>query len=333
MPTLGKLRGLQEMSSLDGVIMVTALDHRGSFKSALQRGAGDRPIGYEDVVNEKMRMVRLFAPHSTAILLDPVYGAAQAVASGSLPGGTALLVALEESGYEGTDEGRVTPITQGWSVAKIKRMGAAAVKLLLYYHPESVVAAQQEDLVRRVAQECRDQDIAFLLEPLSYPINPGESKSAPEFARQKPEIVHETVRRLGSLGADLLKLEFPCDPHSEHDEEVLHRECRTITSESPVPWVILSAAERFEVFQHLVEVACDEGASGFMVGRAIFQEGIELSRPEEREHFLATTGLCRLGILRSIAERRAAPWTLRTESPGIAEGWAQRYGQQEAVGA
>src|SRR5205085_11320814 len=152
--SIGKLRGLQQMSTPQGIITVTALDHRGSLKSALQRGAGGRPVSYDDVVAEKLRMVRLFAPHSSAILLDPIYGAAQAVAAGVLPGNVGLLVALEESGYEGSDEGRITPLTPGWSVAKIKRMGAAAVKLLLYYHPDAPVAARQEELVCSVAEEC-----------------------------------------------------------------------------------------------------------------------------------------------------------------------------------
>ena len=130
----GKLRGIQQLANAQGVITVTALDHRGSLKQSLQRAMPDRMIGYAEIVAEKLRMVRIFAPHSSAILLDPIFGAAQAVAAQALPGSVGLIVALEESGYEGGNEARVTPITDGWSVGKIKRMGAAAVKLLLYYH-------------------------------------------------------------------------------------------------------------------------------------------------------------------------------------------------------
>jgi tagatose 1,6-diphosphate aldolase len=185
----GKLRGIQQLANAQGVITVTALDHRGSLKQSLQRAMPDRKIGYAEVVAEKLRMVRVFAPHSSAILLDPVYGAAQAIAGQVLPGNVGLIVALEESGYEGGDEARVTPITEGWSVGKIKRLGAAAVKLLLYYHPQAPSARQQEELVVQVAEECRRYDIAFLLEPMSYPIEPGQKKESAEFARQKPDIV------------------------------------------------------------------------------------------------------------------------------------------------
>ncbi len=325
---LGKLRGIQQVANARGVITVTALDHRGSFKKTLQHAMPHKAITYADVVAEKLRMVRVFAPHSSAVLLDPVYGAGQVVASGVLPGATGLIVALEESGYTGEDEDRVTPLTEGWSVAKIKRMGAAAVKLLLYYHPDSAHARQQEELVARVAEACRAHDIAFLLEPMSYPIVPGQKKESLEFARQKPAIVLESARRLSGLGIDLLKCEFPSDPHHEQNEAVMREHCRTLTSISPVPWVILSAAERFDVFQRLVEIACEEGASGFMVGRAIWQEAMALPEAEQREQALHSIALSRLEILCAIANRRAHPWHDYYPAPAVFEGWHRAYAEQ-----
>jgi tagatose 1,6-diphosphate aldolase len=323
--SLGKLRGIQQLANTQGIITVTALDHRGSLKQLLQRAMPDLNIGYAEVVAEKQRMARIFAPYSSALLLDPVYGAAQALAAGVIPGGVGLIVALEESGYEGGNETRVTPITEGWSIGKIKRMGAVAVKLLLYYHPQGASAPQQEDLVRRVAEECHRYDIAFLLEPMSYPIEPGQKKESPEFARQKPDIVLESARRLSGLGIDLLKSEFPDDPHYEPDEGRMRQHCQQLTSISPVPWVILSAAERFSVFQRLVEIACEEGASGFMVGRAIWQEAMSLPGAEARERALRTMALSRLGILNAIANHRARPWYQQYSLPEVEEGWHRGY--------
>ena len=324
----GKLRGIQQLANARGIITVTALDHRGSLKQSLQRAMPDRTIGYIEVVAEKLRMARIFAPHSSAILLDPVFGAAQAVAANVIPGSVGLIVALEESGYEGGDEARITPITHGWSVGKIKRMGAAAVKLLLYYHPKAPSATRQEELVLRVAEECRRCDIAFLLEPMSYPIQPGQKKESVEFARQKPDIVLESARRLSGLGIDLLKSEFPDDPHYEHDEARMREHCGQLTEVSPVPWVILSAAERFAVFQRLVEIACEEGASGFMVGRAIWQEAMDLPSAEEREQALRSTALSRLEILNAISNYRARPWHEHYPPLDVVEGWHQDYDER-----
>ncbi len=275
-------------------------------------------------------MTRRLAPLATAVLLDPLYGA-PAVATGAVPGHVGLVMCLEEFGYEGSAEGRLTTVIKGWSVAKIKRMGAAAVKLLLFYHPRAAVASRQEDFVGRVADECRRHDIAFLLEPMSYPIEPGRRKETAGFAREKPEVVIESARRLGSLGIDLLKAEFPDDPRFETDEGRMRGHCRALTEASPVPWVLLSAGETFDTFQRLTAIACQEGASGFMAGRAIWQEGMLLADPAARERFLATTAVSRLRILSAIADAYAAPWTARfgdpSGGPATREGWHLEYAE------
>ena len=324
--SLGKYRGMESISNERGIITVAALDHRGSFKTMLQKAISGQEIGYDEVVAEKLNMVRIFAPLSSAILLDPIYGAAAAVTSRALPGSVGLLVALEQSGYEGSDYGRITPIAPGWSVEKIKRMGAAAVKLLLYYMPDAETATQQEDLVKRVAEECQTYDIAFLLEPMSYSLTPGVKKSSAEFAERKPEIVLESARRLADLGIDLLKAEFPADPNYEKDESKLREYAHELTNISPVPWVILSAAETFDVFQPLVEIACEEGASGYMVGRAVWQEAMVLPTAEQRNAELQTTGRSRMAILNAIADYRAKPWYASYPAPSTSEGWQKEYG-------
>ncbi len=323
--SLGKYRGMESISNERGIITVAALDHRGSFKTMLKKAMPGQEIGYNEVVEEKLNMVRTFAPLSSAILLDPIYGAAAAVTSRALPGSVGLLVALEQSGYEGSDYARITPIAPGWSVEKIKRMGAAAVKLLLYYMPDAETATQQEDLVKRVAEECQKYDIAFLLEPMSYSLTPDVKKNSAEFAARKPDIVLESARRLAGLGIDLLKAEFPADPNYEKDESKLRQYARELTSISPVPWVILSAAETFDVFQPLVEIACEEGASGYMVGRAVWQEAMVLPNAEDRNRELETTGRSRMAILNAIADYRAKPWYAAYPAPSASEGWQKEY--------
>ena len=64
----------------------------GKLQKMLEKASPGKAIGFAEVVAEKLRIVHAFAPHSTAILLDPVYGAAQAVAGAALPRGCGLLV-------------------------------------------------------------------------------------------------------------------------------------------------------------------------------------------------------------------------------------------------
>jgi tagatose-1,6-bisphosphate aldolase len=324
----GKQRAMTQMASPRGVIAVTAIDHRGSLEAMLARAMPGQAIGFAEMAAEKLRITRALAPLSTAVLLDPLHGAF-ALAHGAVPGTVGLIMCLEQFGYEGSAEGRLTTTIEGWSVAKIKRMGAAGVKVLLFYHPEAVVAPRQEAFVRRVAEECRRHDVPFLLEPMSYPIRPGVAKESAEFAREKPAIVIESARRLGGLGVDLLKAEFPADPRFETDEDRLRAHCRELTAASPAPWVLLSAGETFDVFQRLTAIACQEGASGFMVGRAIWQEAMRLVDPADRERFLSTTGAARLRILTALADAHATPWTTRFGDPATGsqggEGWHTVY--------
>lgn len=329
--TLGKLRGLQQISTERGIFTITALDHRGSFARMVRAALGVTEIAWETVVEVKEQMVRTLAPHSSAILLDPVYGVGPLVA-GVLPGNVGLLFAREQSGYTSDGSGRLTTLEAGWSVAAIKRLGASAVKLLIYYHPDDPSAPHQEEVVKKVAQECREHDILFLLEPMSYSIEAGVKKNSPEFAAQKPEIVLESARRLVPLGVDVLKAEFPTDPN-EPDEGKMRAYCRQLTDMIGIPWVLLSAGVDFVTFQRQVEIACEEGASGFLAGRAIWKECMGMVG-EERNHFLNTIAISRLRILADIAQYRGTPWQKRMTAysiPQAKDGWHQSYDERGIV--
>jgi len=114
---------------------MTAMDQRGSLAELMAPGKADS-VRYAQLKSVKLELAATFGPLSSAVLLDPLYGAAEAIAYGALPGRTGLLVAWEESGYTSDGSGRLTRVEQGWSVEKIKLMGASAVKLLVYYHPD-----------------------------------------------------------------------------------------------------------------------------------------------------------------------------------------------------
>jgi len=147
---LGTRRGLDACSSPRGTFAVLALDHRQNLRAELHPADPDAAT-YEEMAAFKRAVVRALAPVATGTLLDPEIGAAQAVADGSLPGSAGLLVAIEATGYEGSPKARISRILPGWSVEQAKRMGASAVKLLLYYHPGAANAADQERLLARVA--------------------------------------------------------------------------------------------------------------------------------------------------------------------------------------
>jgi tagatose 1,6-diphosphate aldolase len=324
--SVGKLRGLTATSTPEGVFTILAFDHRQSFVRMLNPQA-PQAVTYAEVVAAKSDVVRALAPHASAVLLDPVYGAAQVIASGALPGRAGLLVAVEETGYTGSEIARVSSLLRGWSVEKAKRMGADAVKFLVYYHPfAGELTAIQEDLIAEVIQSCREADLAFFLEPVSYSIDPEHTKNSAGFAAQLPHLMVEIAHRLGALGPDVLKLEFPANATYDTDEISWERACRAVSAASPCPWAVLSAGVDYDVFTRQVEVACRSGASGYIAGRSLWKEGIPLPAAA-RENFMRTVAADRLDHLAEIAGHHSRPW--RDFFPGLAdsvqEGWYLSY--------
>jgi tagatose 1,6-diphosphate aldolase len=224
----------------------------------------------------------------------------------------------------------LTELLNGWSVEKIKRMGASAVKILVYYRPDlKGLASQQLNTVNMVAEECIKYDLPLLVEPKSYPV--GEEISNPgEFAVLKEQLVVETAQAITALPIDVLKAEFPADLHYKKDRAELISLCRNLDKSSRVPWVVLSAGVEFELFCQQVEIACQAGASGFVGGRAIWQEAMHIADARERVHYLSTVGADRLKRLSEIANKYAVPWYQKFgvtahELAHISEGWYQEY--------
>ncbi len=305
--TIGKLRGLQRISSSQATFTCLALDHRQNLRRALD------PAQPEAVTDDRLSRFKLevaasLAEKSTAVLLDPEFSAAQAVAAGILPGSTGLVVAVESTGYGGQPTARSSQILPGWSVEKARRMGADAVKLLVYYHPESTSAPEIETFVRQVASDCQKADLVLMLEPLSYSLIDGKKLNSPE----KRRVVVETARRLTPLGVDVLKAEFPLDISStdavDQDEGHWGEACGEISAASVAPWILLSAAAEYEVYLRQTVVACRAGASGAAVGRAVWQEAVGLDG-SRRSAFLQDVGRMRLERICRGCSELGRPWT------------------------
>ena len=84
--------------------------------------------------------------------------------------------------------------------------------------------------------------------------------------------------------------------------------CQEISAASVTPWILLSAAVNYETFLKQVIVACNAGASGIAVGRAVWQEAINLTRAE-RVEFLQTTARQRMVRMTSLCRALAKPFS------------------------
>ncbi len=318
--SMGRYRGLQQCSTARGALAVLALDHRNSLLRALALDPSD-PGTPALMTSFKQEIVRAVGSNATAFLLDPIYGAPQAIASDVLPRDVGLLVALESSGYTGSANARHSQVLPGWSVAKAKRMGASAIKLLVYYHPESPTANGIRTLVSQVARACQEHDMAFFLETLSYSLDSNRSKPTGEERRR---VVIETARQLTPLGADVLKAEFPLDAEAESDARGWAEACHALSEASVIPWILLSAGVDYDTYLRQVVVACQSGASGVAVGRAVWKEATTLAR-DERLVFLNEVVRERMARITAICDALARPWCDIWTPPLVSTRWYREY--------
>lgn len=305
----GKLTGLRGVTDSGGRFKVLALDQSNSFrkfiKAALERQGIKADVTYEQVVHAKLEITRVLAPDASAVLLDVNYGARQAVNSFAVPRGVGLIVRVEAS----RDAGLPGEFEPGWNVAKIKRMGGTAVKLLVYMDVEDAKATKaQMAFVKRVAEDCGKEDILLMIEELSYP-RKGEDKKTPAYVARRPNNIFRSAELIGPY-ADILKLEFPADIRND-SQEIIEKNLIQLNKAAIRPWVLLSAGEKFDLFAKQVELAMKAGCSGTMAGRAIFQEYFDVNTPEEQRRFLETTGVERMKKLGDIVDRYATPWFTR----------------------
>lgn len=353
--SMGKLTNLMRLADGGGRFKMLAIDQRPQLRLALGSATGREPhqVAHEELAAVKTLITEVLAPHATAMLVDPVYGLPRAVKA--IPAGVGLLAAIEDADYEHAGPGgreRRSHLIDGWSVAKTKRAGVNAVKLLIHYNPEAseVTLAHQRRLARRVGEACQREDIPYLLELMTYPID-EPAPDTPEFARRRPQHTTASAREFSQdeYGADVLKLEFPADLKyarefcggtfdgrerpAVYTMAEVKEFCRLLNAASRRPWVILSGGVAIEEFLVYLEVAADAGASGFLCGRAIWQDA--LSRYPDLDSmraFLEREGAQNFQRANAVAER-ATPWFAhpriggweRVRLPEKEETWYREY--------
>ena len=299
--------------------MVLAIDHRANLLDALNRTA-PRPLSEEEFAGFKNLVISALAGESSAVLTDPAYGIGVGVASRAISGRVGLLAPIEVTNYDLNPGQRSIEFIPDWSVSKIKRMGGDGVKLLLPYHPDAESAQEKLAIVRLLVDQCAQQDIPLFLEPIPYALDPGASLSTQELR----QVSVEMARTFCAMGVDILKMLFPVNTDQDTDETTWTNACQELDAACSVPWVILSAGVNYDTFERQARIACQAGASGVIVGRALWNEAVQL-QGNERVHFLATTAQHRIQTLATICRESAVPWFQRVQAPKAGLEWYTQY--------
>lgn len=252
--------------------LMLALDHRGNLVKTFKQYLKKDNVA-EEVVHFKRYIIESISEGSSGLLLDPIYGLpAYHVAVKNKPAlkNKSFLLCLEKSGYVEQGVNRITNL--GYGVKELKQLGAQGIKLLLFFHPKSKMAQYQLDVAMKAFNECQKEELPFFLEILTYPIAYQETDNK--------NLILESVKIMLDHGikADVFKLEFPGNAAA----------CRKITKTlDGIPWILLTKGENFDKFKNGLKTAIKNGASGFLAGRSLWQDFIDLP-PANWQTFFAT---------------------------------------------
>lgn len=328
----GKLRGIRRLADREGFFSMVAVDQRPPIMGHLKAVQGSAPDA--DVAAVKRTLLQELGPTASAVLCDPIW--AYPFAHEFVAPTQGLIVTLEDHRFHDTPGGRRTAAIEGWSVEKIKRMGADGVKILTHYRPDAdpAVNAHQQAFVRAVGEDCRRFDLPFVFELLVYPFA-GATSDYVEDPAKRPELVLESVRHFAdpAYGVDIFKLESPLpaaeipdpDGAGAGDVQLLFDELGRLAGR---PWVLLSAGATAEAFARALTFAARAGASGFLAGRAIWWQAFE-NYPDLAAMAAALRGeaLPYMDRLRSLTAIHGRPW--HHGPPELADAgfdFPQRYG-------
>ncbi|NDJ60441.1 MAG: hypothetical protein GYB67_04905 [Chloroflexi bacterium] len=169
-------------------------------------------------------------------------------------------------------------------------------------------------------EACRQHDLPLFLEPLPATLDQHTPLTLGEYR----EVVVENARIFCAMGIDVLKTPFPVDVMRSKDESVWADALQDLAGTITVPWALLSLGVRFDLFKRQAELACEAGASGVIVGRAVWGEAVAL-HDTARTDFLAKTARDRMEELATLCEWTARPWHDLVPKPDSAPGWYKLY--------
>lgn len=232
-------RSLTGIADAGGAIRVLAIDHRDSLEVLLDAAS------HREIVQLKSALVAEAGGIVSGVMLDPTYGL-QSEVLGKVPAGVGVIAALEAQGY--LNDASVTHTTLGSEAAQVRAVGATAAKFLALWDGEP--DSRQRDTIADARRSAHDAGLPLVLEPLPRGLDPFGSW------------VLDWCEEHADSGADLFKLPYPGSAAN----------CEAATAALPAPWAILSAGVDFETFVAQAESADRAGASGYIVGRAVWRE-------------------------------------------------------------
>jgi sulfofructosephosphate aldolase len=282
---------LDVLARPSGGLAMVAMDQRESLRGMIAAHRAG-PVGDDVLTAFKLAVAREVGRHASGFLIDRELGFDTVVEEQVLPPDCGLILAADRLFYQ--DNGRVadTVIDPVIDPDEAKRKGTAALKLLVIWRGDGK-ADRRIAMATEFVRICAAAGLVSILEGVIRPA-PGEDPDALQV---------EVARELGALRPSLYKSQMPRAGSAELTEA--GAVCARITKVLPVPWVVLSQGVSIVDFPQAVTVACRNGASGFLAGRAIWSDTVGAADPVP---LLRERALGRLHRLADVVDTYARPW-------------------------
>lgn len=321
--TEGKQSGLQNITDENNIIFATAMDQRGSLGKMIQNFNSQK--SYDKSISEfKEGVAQVLGNESSSLLLDPEFGWN---ATKQLNNKIGLIMAYEKTGYDSKEKGRLPNLVDFYAIQDLANNGSDAIKLLVYYdhNEETEINEIKKTFIKRVGDECKQNDILFILEPVAYSHEGLDAKST-EFVKQKPTIVEYFMSEFSKdvYGVDVLKVEVPISIYNiegydiyenynpvfnKNDAQKSYKKCSDL---SKIPFIYLSGGVSNEQFIETLKFAKNSGSefNGCLCGRAIWKDGIKTYATQSWNEYikwLEYQGLENLNRVKETLHNTASP--------------------------
>jgi tagatose 1,6-diphosphate aldolase len=272
----------------------------------------------DDLLTFKRAVLTTLGPLATTVLVDATLGPRLLP---DFPEGCTPMMAYEADVYRISDADRITVLPENLDLGDFPGLGVRQVKFFMWYAPgdDADLNRRKQDLVADIGARCRDLGLTFLMEPLVYDRHAKPGTAA--FAAIKPDLVRRAVEVFAAprFAVDILKVEVPVDlgfvegwgQAGQSRDAALGAFRSVIGAADGLPVVFLSAGVPFDRFEASLALAraCGAPFAGFMCGRAIWTEAIDVfgaGGEQAMTDWLRTMGRSRLSRLIDAAEGRHA---------------------------
>lgn len=255
-------RAVAVLARPSGGLAMLALDQREALRAMIADATGRAPAAVADaeLTHFKLAAAEHLSPLASALLVDRQFGWDAVVDAQVVSPSCALIAAADRFMSGATEHVADSVIDDSADPATLRRQGAKALKLLVVWRPDGE-PVRRTAMVLDFVSRCRAAGLVSIIEPVSRAPRSGG-------AWDRDAGILAAARELGGLGADIYKSEVPTYGHgADRDIEAA---CAALTEAIDGAWVVLSSGVIAERFPETVALACRQGASGFLAGRAIW---------------------------------------------------------------